>query len=592
MDIDDTAIVDTCDTQHSPPKKKRCLPSEDDKIRESVDVGSVFLALDANFFTAQALLKWLTTQTINERRQVAYKAVCTKIHPNQQYLDDTFHFLTKKPGYTFIAIGFGLLVEIPDQNIEGVTNPVLAHVCDALVEMSASANIRRLSGLILAGQGSASYLQSKLVTCFRARNFPHLRNLSGHEYNIALVEADYTSKFRYNEKLAGLIIRRIAKLHKEAPIYYSGVAYKAYHKIGVKLNKDKLLTQLTRDELTTFNTFFPNVIDQKILGYSDLAYKIALLGNDVAGYILGFPVQNIIPNEDQIHQSIQELTDLGPDKYADHIKQYVVSTYTPILPFSQQTVTYSNDADVLMEDINNYAPFDIISYQTGSHMYRFTRPEFDQLSESKKNPWTNDWLPPTVLSTIKARVDASKELGLPPARPLRDMLTRIEDGTLFQSDTDPTPVPLPTSVPQPQDPALTNTLGTMMTAALMGQWAPGLPAEIENGPPPIFGQNVLPLNSNLFGAPFPGRQVQTQFDFEFEFNDPREDPLAALFATRSYGGNPLLTPLLNPGNVIITVDNDLEDMPVLEDMPGLESDESSEMPGLESDESSEMNRVD
>lgn len=496
----DTETSNNCDLSYctlpdlepiaTPPHvKQRFLPSEEDKIRESVDVGSVFLAMDANFFTPKALLQWLTTVPVNERRQVAYKAVCTKIPPNQQYLDDTFHFLTKKPEYTSIAVGFGLVVEIPDQNTDGAMNPVLAHVCEALISINSDANLRKLSALILAGQGSAAYLQANLATCCRARNFPHLRNLSGHEYNMALVAADWTAKFRYNEKLTSLIIHRVTELQKEAPIYYSGVAYKGYHKVAVKLNKDKLLTQLSRDELITFNTFFPNVIDQKVLGYSDLAYKIALLGNDVAGYVLGFPVQNHIPNEDQIHQAIQILTEQGADKYAEQIKQYVVSTYTPALPFEQkQRVTYSNDTDVIMEDIDNYAPFDIISYQTGSHMYRFTRSEFDKLSESKKNPWTNDWLPPTVLSTIRARTEAAKELGLPPARPLREMLTRIEDGTLFQSDTAPKPTPQPSQQRSQASPA--DILSVLMSTAVMGQWAPGLPPDFDDGIEIEFQGNV------------------------------------------------------------------------------------------------------
>jgi hypothetical protein len=71
-------------------------------------------------------------------------------------------------------------------------------------------------------------------------------------------------------------------------------------------------------------------------------------------------------------------------------------------------------------------------------MYRFTRAEFPELVKSKKNPWTNDWFPPTILASIMARNEAAKELGLPPARPLAEMLERIEKDKFFE--VDPTPV--------------------------------------------------------------------------------------------------------------------------------------------------------
>lgn len=450
-------------------QRRSFLPSESEKIRQSVMVGSVFLALESNFFTHEALLKWLSTADYDERTQIAYKAVCTKIAPNEQYLEDTFHFLTKRPNYTSIAFACGLNDEIPDQRNENPLkfNPIVAHIVDALAELNNSAELRKLNALILAGQGTFPYLQSKLATCYRARNFPNLR-ISPNEINIALVEADWVGKFRYKESLPKLILRRVAHLQKEAPIYYAGVAYKAYHNVAVKLNKDKLFTQLTRDELATFDSFFPEIIDRKILGYSELAYKIALLGNDVAGYVLGFPIQNMIPNEEQIHSAIENLTEHGPEAYAELISQYIEISYLPTPPFPTSKPIYSNDQDVMMEDHNNYVPFDVIAYRVGNHIYRFTRAEFAQLVESKKNHWTNEWLPPTVLSTIKARAEAAKELGLPPARPMCEMLDRILKGSLFELEE------VPTSHQPPQQPPI-NALQMLMSAAMTGIWNPGYP---------------------------------------------------------------------------------------------------------------------
>lgn len=429
--------------------QKTPLMSEDNKIREAVVTGSVYLALESKFFTAKSLLEWLTTVEIVNRTRVAYKAVCAEIHPDDQYLDDSYHFLTKKPEYLSIALLVGLDTEIDDRReSNGCYNPLLARVVEQLLRVNSDVKLRQLSMLICNGGGSEPYIRSNLNLCYSSRVFPHLRTVTNHQINVSLVIADWTARLRYNEKLPGLILHRVARLQERAPLYYAQVAYQAYHKVVVKLNRDKLLTRLTRDELFTLNTFFPNIIDAKIFEYTDLAYKIALLGNDMAGYVLGFPIQNMIPNDEQIHEALCKLKELGVEGYVNHIKEYVSKTYRPVLPFPQQEEPiYPNKTDVLYEDINDYVPFDIIACQIGQHIHRFSRAEAENLLETKKNPWSGEWLPSTVLSTIKARVSASEELGLPNARPLNEILTRINEGKLMEEDVEPEP-------PSPNDPPL------------------------------------------------------------------------------------------------------------------------------------------
>lgn len=418
-------------------KKITILPSTNTKISETLEHGSVFLALESKFFTAKELLEWLTTVPMSEATQIAYKAVCSKISPNDQYMDDSYHFYTKKPEYSLIGIKFHLDPEIPDKlNCQSdERNYISNHLCGQIFYWNANPECMKLADLIVSGNGGLSYIKSNLVTFYKARNFHYLSNMSAHDLNQNLVVCDWTDRFRYNVKLPLLIMDRVSYLYDKAPIYYANVAYGAYHKVALKLYKDRLLTTLSREQLLRFNSLFPGIIDTKILNYSDLGYKISLLGNDTAGYVLGYPIQNMIPNDDQIHNSIIDLTNIGIDKYCDKIKNYVKNTYLPILPFPSET-KYANDKDVMMvDDIDDFGPFDIVAYQTGKHIYRFTRVEFHKLLETKKNHWTNDWLPSSVLSTINARYKASKELGLPQAKTLKSLLeTLSETGKLYDDD--------------------------------------------------------------------------------------------------------------------------------------------------------------
>lgn len=412
-----------------------------DKIKESVDVGSVFLALDEKFFTPEALMEWLVTIPITARTQIAYKALCSIISPNNQYLNDSYHFLTKKPGYLLMASSYNLDLYIPDKNIKDNNNPLFANIIEYIQYVRQDIGTQELIRLLNGCKNNRFDIikESDLELCFNARVFPYINSLTSNEINRCLVNADWTTKFRYNENLPQLIIQRACRLQQEAPNYYVNIAYKSYRKVAIKLNKNKLLINLSREDLSMFDKLFPEIIDTKILNYTNLAYKIALLSNDMAGYVLGLPIQNMIPNDNQIQQAIQILINLGVEKYINTIKSYVPSTYNNALPFSdiQCNIKYANETDVVMENIDNYVPFDIVSYQYGDHVHRFTRVEFAKIIESKKNPWTNDWIPTTILSTISSRLKAAKELGLPPPRPLHEMLTRIEAGTLFEHDDIP-----------------------------------------------------------------------------------------------------------------------------------------------------------
>jgi len=448
--------------------KRNFLPSLNTKISQSVNHGSIFLALQKNFFTHQDLLSWLVTVDVSSLTKIAYKAVCEKIHPNSQYLNDYHHFLKKKPDYAPIAIGYGLNVNLLDAKNSLEDIPIIASIENFMEKYNNNIEDRKFSSLLLAGDGNKQYLRSKLILCYKSRIFPNL-NITADEINEALVASDWTDKFRYNENLAKLILKRLIIL-QISPNYYAGVVCKLYHDVFVKLNKEKLLTKLTQNELSVLDSFFPGIIDPKLLQYDELSYKISLFSNDLAGYVLGFPIQNMIPNDDQIRVAIEYLSSHGIDQYAKYIRDYIETSYLPITPFPFNNHIYSNDEDVMFEDPNGYVPFDVISYRSGDHIYRFTRVEFSQLSKSKKNPWTNEWLPPTILSTIISRSQASKELGLPPSRPLVDMLNRIKSDTLFHSsDDDTSPSRDIVDIPHSSD--------DIFLASFDNNWHPGLPIE-------------------------------------------------------------------------------------------------------------------
>lgn len=406
-------------------------------IKQSVMIGSVFLALENKLFTHSELLQWLlvnSNEDFDENFQIAYKAVCSGIDPNLQYLEDDDHFIKKKPQYSAVShlLGLNPLLSYRRHTDEKDYLPFFLVIQNSIDKL----NFEEYSICrIIAGVGDhdKEYVFSKLSTSHRSRNFPHL-NVSPDEINKGLVDADWVQKFRYTPQLASLVLKRITKLKEKAPLYYSSVGYKVYRNVIIKLYNEKLFTELTKEQLHVISDYFPCIIDPKILSYNNLCYKISLLGNDLAGYILGFPIHTMIPNDDQISLAIDYLMNHTPKEYCTYISTYVSKSYSIETPFSSSSPTYANNQDVIMENIDDYVPFDIVSYQTGNYIYRFTRPEFKQLIKSKKNHWTNEWLPLAVLSVIKQREITSREIGLPQSLPLYEIFDHLDKDTLFFPD--------------------------------------------------------------------------------------------------------------------------------------------------------------
>lgn len=240
-----------------------------EKIRQSVLFGSVFLALESNSFSARALLSWLNSKKLNDKTQIAYKAICHYISPNEHYVDDGYHFLIKNIEYTYIALKYGLLPEIlisTDKNcptslrfyIHNEINSYIKNPIDHLFEE-----------LILTGKGFSKFIEANINSCYLSRNIPYIDYLSADVINTNLVESDWIDKFYYNKNLSHLIIDRMLTLKEIAPIYYSEIAYPVYSQVAIKLRENRLLTQ---DTLLMLSDIFPEMIDSKMLEYDSPEY--------------------------------------------------------------------------------------------------------------------------------------------------------------------------------------------------------------------------------------------------------------------------------------------------------------------------------
>lgn len=404
------------------------------KYIQAVRHGSVELALNEKFITVAGLLEWLAVcENIDYTVDLAYNAVCKRLGPNLHYLNDGVHILAKVPKLSPIALVYGLDPAIGDRK-DGNGIGLWYYMIESIEETKRSKTLQQKCMMLHKGIGNAAFLRNNLVLLYGAGFRPEITGLSNDQINEALLKVDRTDKLRSSGKLAKHVLIRVSYLQQFAPNYYAEVAYKHYHKVALFLHKEKLLINLTKEDMRSFDNFFQGIIDKRLLAYDNLCYNIANMAADIDGYILGFPIQDFVPNEDQIHDAIQLLQGLGKNGYCEHIKQLNKASRFSVGPFTDTKADIVNEQDVFGEDIENYVAFDIVTFRDGKHIYRFTRLEFEQILKSKKNPYTNGWLPAPVLNTIKSRVVTARDLGLPIARTLKEHMDCLEKGTFLISE--------------------------------------------------------------------------------------------------------------------------------------------------------------
>lgn len=328
---------------------KFIMDEKTQKLYECVYVGSTELALNTRFVSSSELIEYLSSQEISTATIIAYRSLC-----NYGCLEQVCEKLPKYKPYS-----------------DNLLNGVFITNGNELLKML------------------------------------NIGDTTVDQENLEALLDDNLEYFKYNVTFVKMLLLKFQYFNISAPLYFTGVMIPLYKPIFEKIVQCGLLTTLTQKQLKYYNDFYPGMVDVKKLSYDDLCYKISNMDNEMAGYILGFPIHEFIPDNSQIEDALMRLQKLGKEEY---IKSLDTGNY------HGSNFVYANNEDVLMVKINKYLPFDIFYYRSGKHVYRYTRPEFKQIINTKKDFWTNNPLPISILKSIEARYNAAKHLGLPKAK--------------------------------------------------------------------------------------------------------------------------------------------------------------------------------
>jgi len=400
-------------------------------IAQAVNYGSCFDAIYSGEVKVQELLAYLASQPLDSRSLHAYRAVCQFSTPSRHYLQSGKHFLVEAPHYEYIALYIAIHGDLTIPSTLQGGPPLNQALRDKITGLDTKPHImERVSYMVTPVPmflltDSFTYIDD-VIACRSVQYFKDMSPLSKItavsperflNYDLLIALANFPPE-RYRDKL----IDRIELLATKAPLYWTKVIMGYYRRLLVEtFLQDPIL--LTKSQALRVDRLMPGLIEPWYLELTDEVWKLLKLSSVQRAYLLGYGIDNTLsPRE--LKETMKLLSREGIDCYCKRLAERNLwlakeLNRTPI--YSE--VELVNEEDTLCERPEDYSPFDVVYLRKDNLVFRFTRPEFPNLLETKSNPWNKEELPALFLVQLANRLSTAELVGLPDPVPLKDALT-------------------------------------------------------------------------------------------------------------------------------------------------------------------------
>jgi len=394
-----------------------------DTINQTVNYGSIILALEKSLITAQELLNWLCDANVNTSTYVVYRALCNFLCPNEQFLTTGQHFLTVQPNYITIAYDNGLSEQCKINRDEpNIT--IIDTYGDIIVEQLDDPDTHSLMELLNGEIDDVDYVVNHARFALICGLIPNVDMEDKHRQAL-MVETDSFEEIISEPYVPELIITRLRRLRQLAPRYLP-IVMDGYRQILTDFYHNDNLYHLSQTALSELNDLMTDVIDTPLLTLSTPTYRLFGYRRVIVAYILGFPVNIHIPTMKQLVTALSKLDVIGIDTYYERIHEYNKSQLRTISPWESQPIETINHLDhVSLESIQEYSVVDVVRYRDGDHLFLFTRNTFLDMLKNKRNPWTNNELKPNVIVEMHNHITFAYHFRLPECQPLKELARDI-----------------------------------------------------------------------------------------------------------------------------------------------------------------------
>lgn len=391
-----------------------------DKINEIVRARFCYTALLENIITSKTLLIWLSRQSINDDNLTAYRCICIFSDTDDHYISGR-HFTTIVPDIEYLLV---YILSGGDEKTPAFTDANVGLVQERSMELAE----------IYRSQKRFTKIRV-LCNLETSERFKYLSMVTHHHNKMFSVDhKDLPLYFKtlWIESIQQVIkpsdfkifIKESLYLKDLSPWLWSTYLQSRFHDIASSLYTNHLPESISKHDLDQLSELYPGLIPEDIQKLSNTSFNIYIF-NDIIlkAYLLGFPIHYFTPNNDQIHKALIELTYLDIDDYILYMKKCQPLQISN--SFHPHELSYSNEIDLLNNNINSYLPFDVFTYIDGDQIYRFTRPEFKRLIQTKKNHWSGSDLPDIAILELQTRLTISINHNFPIAAPWKIIIETI-----------------------------------------------------------------------------------------------------------------------------------------------------------------------
>lgn len=412
------------------------------KFNRLIKIGGMYAAIKYKYLTGSEVITWIKSIKPTQMTVSAYRAVCLFCPEEVQLESDKTHFLnsgSELDSYQQIYI------------LTHLSRDFYPDLISILGKQAINILRRKYSPWVenYTPQGVFKLLKNcDLATIFRddlqiPKNFPS----TDPSFSLYLDQAiefdrfDWLTKHLLSDKnkfsksrLIGKIQDRSMKVKQFLPEYWEQVVKPGHLSILTKLD-------LNLFDKAKLHSILPELCPEldKLTG---LGLKIlSLQSKFLVGYLLGFPVDQYIPTEQEILLAALNLSKMGLKEYCQHFNRQNRERIkgicsNPGLP-SEWGLEYpkvNNDREAPANEFNlskadsiyDFSSFDLVHLQTGPIFHFFTRCEFQHLLDKMKNPYNSQSLPICVASLISEKINLAKSHQLPICLRLIDTLTSFE----------------------------------------------------------------------------------------------------------------------------------------------------------------------
>lgn len=393
-------------------KSEENKEKNEQKVRETINFGSVFEALYANFITLEDLKSYLLKKKPENEKEkkklcVAFRVLC--LLSSSHYLEN-FILQTDNPDYIFLYT-----MSFHKHNLK-----VYQKIHSSFLFKADNEFNRAISGSKFDKEESEYIAGTRLLKYVSKYSYG---NIFSSDF-LSLLKPEDKGKYYRN------MIARCMYLNKNAPLYWATVGAPLYRKFLEENYKKPIFSKA---ETKIIASYFPNLYSEKLLHQPPIVNKLSSMPRYNVAYRLGFPIHEYVPNEKKIEETLDVLCDIGVKQYIENLKS----------KNKADGLIFANTEDVGCTEISEYNPFDVIHYYTDvdnknvnnkneRHVFRFTRPEFPTLLKEQKNFYTGEILPGFIIIQIRTRLQIAGMYDLPPCQTLSELLG-LKEG---ESDVD------------------------------------------------------------------------------------------------------------------------------------------------------------